>query len=132
VLAGVVGALWLLRALLLRGRNVARGVTWDCGYVKPDARMQYTSSSFAQPLTEMFRALLSTRRHGLPITRLFPTESTFSTETPDIFSVRLLRPGIKGVGSLLSSLRWLQHGRLQLYVLYIAAALVALLVWRLA
>jgi len=46
--------------------------------------------------------------------------------------VRILRPGIKGVGALLSSLRWLQHGRLQLYVLYIAVALVALLIWRLA
>jgi hydrogenase-4 component B len=131
VLSGMVAALWILRALLLRTRNVTQGVTWDCGYVKPDSRMQYTSSSFAQPLTEMFRGLLSTRRGGLPITRLFPRESTFSTETPDVFSVRLLRPAIKGVGSLLSSLRWIQHGRLQLYVLYIAVALVALLIWRL-
>jgi formate hydrogenlyase subunit 3/multisubunit Na+/H+ antiporter MnhD subunit len=132
VFAGLVAALTLLRALLLRTRNVTREVTWDCGYVKPDARMQYTSSSFAQPLTEMFRGLLGTRRSGVPITRLFPAESTFSTETPDVFSARVLRPGIRGVGALLSSLRWLQHGRLQLYVLYIAVALVALLVWRLA
>jgi hydrogenase-4 component B len=132
VCAGVVAVLVLLRALLLRRRKVAREVTWDCGYVKPDARMQYTSSSFAQPLTEMFRGLLSTRRHGVPVARLFPAESTFSTETPDVFSVRILRPGIKGVGAILSSLRWLQHGRLQLYVLYIAVALVALLIWRLA
>ncbi len=50
-LAGLVAALALLRALLLRNRNVGRELTWDCGYVKPDARMQYTSSSFAQPLT---------------------------------------------------------------------------------
>lgn len=130
--AVLVAALVLLRALLLRKRNVAREVTWDCGYVKPDARMQYTSSSFAQPLTEMFRGLLSPRRRGVPIARLFPAESAFSTETPDVFTVRILRPGIKGMGALLSSLRWLQHGRLQLYVLYIAIALVALLVWRLA
>jgi len=136
VIAGVfvvlVAALVLLRALLLRGRKVSREGTWDCGYVKPDARMQYTASSFAQPLTGMFHGLLSTRKHGAPIGRLFPAESTFSTETPDVFSVRILRPGIKGVGALLSSLRWLQHGRLQLYVLYIAVALVALLIWRLA
>jgi hydrogenase-4 component B len=132
VFAGLVAALVLLRAVLLRGRNVTREPTWDCGYIKPDARMQYTSSSFAQPLTEMFRGLLSPHRRGAPIGRLFPVESAFSTETPDVFSVRFLRPGIKGVGALLSSLRWLQHGRLQLYVLYIAVALVALLVWRLA
>ncbi len=31
----------------------------------------------------------------------------------------------------LARLRWLQHGRVQLYVLYIALALLVLLVWKL-
>jgi NADH:ubiquinone oxidoreductase subunit 5 (subunit L)/multisubunit Na+/H+ antiporter MnhA subunit len=132
VFAAIVAALMILRALLLGKRKVSQAGTWDCGYLKPDPRMQYTSSSFAQPLTEMFHGLLATRWRGSPISRLFPAETTFETETPDVFSERLLLPGIKSVGALLSSLRWLQHGRLQLYVLYIAIALVALLVWRLA
>ena len=44
----------------------------------------------------------------------------------------VFRPVFKAVGGVLSRMRWLQHGRLQMYVLYIAAALLALLVWRLS
>jgi hydrogenase-4 component B len=130
--AALTGALTLVRVLLQRGRAVSRAGTWDCGYVKPDARMQYTSSSFAQPLTGMFSWLLRTARHWHPIKDLFPAESGFETETPDVFTRRLFRPAFRAAGAALSRLAWLQHGRLQLYVLYLAAALLALLVWRLA
>ncbi len=33
------------------------------------------------------------------------------------------------VGWLLSKLRWLQHGYIHLYILYVGVTLVALLVW---
>jgi formate hydrogenlyase subunit 3/multisubunit Na+/H+ antiporter MnhD subunit len=129
---GVVGALALVRRLLLRNRTTVESGTWDCGYVKPTARMQYTASSFAQPLVDMFRGLLASRRRGAPIAALFPAESRFSTETPDTFSQHVFRPGFRRFGALLSRLRWLQHGHLQLYVLYIAVTIVILFVWRLA
>ena len=130
--AALALALTLLRALLLRGRAVGSAGTWDCGYVKPGARMQYTSSSFAQPLTAMFKGLLATRRKGRRIDTPFPEHAELSTETADAFAERIFLPGFRGIGGVFSRLRWLQHGRLQLYVLYIAAALVILLVWRLA
>ena len=91
--------------------------------------MQYTSSSFAQPLTGMFR--LGTRRRWAPITALFPERAEFSSETPDVFSQGVFRPVFAGIGALLSRMRWLQHGRLQLYVLYVAATLLVLLLWKL-
>jgi hydrogenase-4 component B len=131
-LAVVVALLTLLRRLLQRRRTRARAGTWDCGYVLPDARMQYTSSSFAQPLTGMFRGLLGTRRSATEAKGLFPAKAAHSTETPDIFSDHVYRPVFAGIGSLLTRLRWLQHGRLQLYVLYVAAALLVLLVWRMS
>jgi hypothetical protein len=130
-LAGIVAALTLIRARLHSRRAKSQVGTWDCGYLKPDARMQYTSSSFAQPLIAMFRGLLGTRRRWTAILAPFPGEASFSTKTPDVFAQRVFRPAFNRIGSLFSRLRWLQHGRLQLYVLYIAAALLALLVWRL-
>jgi hydrogenase-4 component B len=130
-LAVIVGLLTFLRGMLMRRRKRARAGTWDCGYARPDARMQYTSSSFAQPLTGMFRGLLGTRRKATPVSGLFPAGAELSTETPDAFSDRLYRPLFDGMGSLFARLRWLQHGRLQLYVLYVAAALLIVLVWRL-
>ena len=129
ILAALVLGLVILRAALLSRRSVRSAGTWDCGYTLPDARMQYTASSFAQPLTGMFR--LGTRRRWAPITALFPEKAVFSSHTPDVFTQGIFRPAFAGIGALLSRLRWLQHGRLQLYVLYVAATLLVLLIWKL-
>jgi hydrogenase-4 component B len=129
---GLAGVLALVRFLLQRHRTRVQTGTWDCGYVNPSPRMQYTSSSFAQPLVGMFRGLLSPHRRLTKIDTPFPTEAGFSTETPDAFSQRIFLPGIRHFAGLLSRMRWLQHGRLQLYVLYIAVTVVVLFVWRFA
>src|SRR5262249_31591206 len=50
-----------LRRALLAGREVTRAGTWDCGYARPTARMQYSASSFAQPATGFFAAFLRSR-----------------------------------------------------------------------
>ncbi|HUI68930.1 MAG TPA: proton-conducting transporter membrane subunit [Spirochaetia bacterium] len=128
---GLTAALALVRTLAQRARSVRQAGTWDCGYVRPDARMQYTSSSFAQPLTGMFNWLLHPARHMTPLRELFPARAEFATETPDVFRKRLFGPIFQGAATAFSRLAWLQHGRLQLYVLYLAAALLVLLVWRL-
>ncbi|MCI0343375.1 MAG: hypothetical protein L0216_19895 [Planctomycetales bacterium] len=122
----------LLRRAVLRGRPVASSVTWDCGYARPTARMQYTSSSFAAPLVEMFRGLLRTRLRLEATAGRFPGRASLATETPDVCREGLFAPAFRGVARLLGSLRWLQQGSVHVYVLYIAATLVALLVWRLA
>ena len=81
-------ALATLLAALRRGalsrRSVDLATTWDCGYVQPGPRMQYTASSFAQPLTDLFRPLLGTRPTASLPQGLFPRSASFSTNTPDI------------------------------------------------
>lgn len=129
VLLAGIGALALLRQKLLSGREVGKGPTWDCGYAEPSPRMQYSASSFAQPLTEFFRRVLGTRyRISLP-SGPFPRKSAFHTATPDLFREKIFAPVFQGILRGLSRLRWMQHGRVQLYMLYIAVALVALLIW---
>ncbi|MDD5671705.1 MAG: proton-conducting transporter membrane subunit, partial [Candidatus Omnitrophica bacterium] len=63
VLIALAFFIFLLRHAMLTGRHVQKAGTWDCGYAKPGARMQYTASSFADPLTGFFGFLLRTRRH---------------------------------------------------------------------
>lgn len=120
-----------LRRWMLRGRTVSQTGTWDCGYARPTARMQYTASSFAQPLTHLFRAFLRTRVQLDQPQGLFPRQARLSTLTPDAFSEGIYKPMFLGIGWVVSKLRWFQHGPVQLYVLYIAVTLVALLVWKL-
>jgi len=126
-LAGLIA----LRSSLLAGRERGESGTWDCGYAAPSARMQYTASSFAQPLTELFAPFLCARERSAGPEGLFPERATFATETPDAFRERLYRPAFEGALKAAWKLRWLQHGRIQLYVLYIALTLMALLLWRL-
>ncbi len=121
----------MARARLLAGRSIGQASTWYCGYAKPTARMQYTGSSFAQPLTHLFGAFLRTRVHLDRPAGLFPKEARLVTETPDVFAENVYRPAFEGTGWVLSKLRWFQHGRVQMYVLYIAATLLVLLVWKL-
>jgi hydrogenase-4 component B len=131
VLAGLVVLLSLFRRWLLADRSVVPGVTWDCGYAQPTARMQYTASSFAQPLTRLFRVLLWTRTRVETPAGILPKAASLATDTPDLCHGNLYQPAFVKLNSGLARFRWIQHGNVQLYVLYIALTLVALLLWKL-
>jgi formate hydrogenlyase subunit 3/multisubunit Na+/H+ antiporter MnhD subunit len=123
-------ALVLLRRSLLAGRPVEQGVTWGCGYAQPTARMQYTASSFVQPVTTLFRWLLGTHRRLQRPEGIMPANASLTTETPDLCHGNLYRPGFLKVNWGLSQIRRLQRGQVQLYVLYIAVTLIVLLAWK--
>jgi hydrogenase-4 component B len=93
--------------------------------------MQYTASSFAEPLTTLFAALVGTRQIVDPPAGIFPAASAFATHTPDPAAERFFAPLGRIIVRGLAALRWLQHGRIQLYVLYITLTVLVLLLWRL-
>jgi hypothetical protein len=130
-LFGLIAALALLRRFLLRGRQVSESVTWDCGYARPTARMQYTASSFAQPLTDLFAAFLGTKKNVAPPRGYFPSEASLSTETPDAAREKLFAPAFRGAVRFMEKLSKLERGNVQLYALYVALALIVLLAWKL-
>jgi formate hydrogenlyase subunit 3/multisubunit Na+/H+ antiporter MnhD subunit len=130
-LMGTAALVAVARRYLLGRRRADIGVTWDCGYATPTPRMQYTASSFAQPLTALFAALLRPHTDHEGPRGLFPEHARFSTHTADVFAQRVYQPVFVGVGQWLSALRWLQHGQTHLYILYIALTLLVLLVWKL-
>jgi hypothetical protein len=126
LLAGLLAA---IRRVLLAGRPIGATVTWDCGYARPTARMQYTASSFAQPLTSLFAGLLRGRAARRDPEGYFPREGRLHTETPDAARAWLFDPLFRGVARALERLAWLQAGRVQLYVLYLVLTLLALLLF---
>ena len=130
-LYGAVLLIALLRRLLLRRRRVEQSLTWDCGYAEPSARMQYTASSFAQPVVDFFSGILRTQKPRLKIEEYFPGKISFKTETADVFGEKLFRPLHDLIHRLAGKFTWIQHGQLQFYILYILLALVALFVWKL-
>lgn len=124
--------LFALRRWLLLGRLVEQNSTWGCGYLRPDARIQYTASSFTQPFSQLFRWVLRSQKRQKNLLGLFPQPSTFESNTPDLCQGRLYHPAFLRLNWGLSKLRWLQQGKVQVYVLYIALVLITFLVWKLA
>lgn len=126
----LLAILVFIRAILLRRRRVDAAVTWDCGYVAPTPRMQYTASSFSQPLTVFFRYVLRQRSAGQLPRGLFPRAADFETHSPDVMREAVYAPAFGWARDVLGKLRMIQGGRLQLYVLYIVLTLLALLAWQ--
>lgn len=125
------GLLAGMRLALLRGRVTRKTVTWDCGYAAPSATMQYTAYSFAQPITNLFKRLLNLRTHSSLPVGLFPRKATFETHAGDTANEYLFRPSFRFVDSAMAKLRWIQEGRVQVYVLYVAIMLLILLLFAL-
>jgi hydrogenase-4 component B len=128
-LAGGLVLAWLARARLSRRprgagsavRRESAAPTWGCGYPAPTPRMQITASSFAAPLLLEFRALA-----GVDEQR---TAGAFATHAVDPVLAGLALPAWRGVHAAADRLRAIQRRRLALSILYVVAALLALLLY---
>lgn len=113
--------------LVLRARvrtnGVARAATWGCGYAAPTPRMQYTAGSFAATLTGWASWILRPRRHVERPAGLFPRAARHTVHTPDVVLEHVVAPLASGVDAVAATVRRLQHGRVQLYVLYLVLGL---------
>jgi hypothetical protein len=81
--------------------------------------MQYTASSFAQPIMDFFNVIHRGQKHLKPPQGYFPVSAFFETETLDTSQEKVYRPAFAAVERMLSKLQVIQQGRIQLYVLYI-------------
>lgn len=137
-----IGQLWFLTCLLVflgaflwwrvKKTVIRHQPTWDCGYAKNSPRIQYTASSFAQILRDLFSVVLLHKKAPPNTKGVFPAPSQFSTESHDMMLHNGLNPAFRGSAGLLARLRIAQGGLLPIYLLYIVITLLALLAWTLA
>jgi hydrogenase-4 component B len=118
-----------LLAMRLKRSSVDRAVTWDCGYVAPTSRMQYTSSSFAEMLVGLFAWVLRPRFHRPKRLTLFARTVGFHSEVADPVLDEAVLPAFRYSAWFFSWFRVFQQGNVQMYLLYIFIALIALLLW---
>jgi hydrogenase-4 component B len=119
----------VLRWVLLAPRKVTKSGTWGCGYLGPTPRMQYTASSYTLPAVDFFAPILLTRTKLERPLGLFPRRAAVSSETLDVSKEAIYRPVFSAVEWVFLRLRFLQHGRVHLYVLYLGVTIIALLTW---
>jgi hydrogenase-4 component B len=130
VLVGAVAALVLARAALLRRAPVRSAPTWACGYPEVSPRMQYTAASFAEPVLAPFAGVIQRTTHAERPSGYFPRTARLEEHVADMAGERLLVPAVRRVVREIGRLRILQQGRIQLYLAYVLATLLVLLVWQ--
>lgn len=109
---------------VLRRRVVVRR-TWDCGYLAPTPRMQYTASASSQILLRFFRPLAPATPPRTE-SALFPTPRTVALDYCDPL-VHALNALGQTASKALSRIPLGRPGKVSLYVLFVAITLVALL-----
>ncbi|MDC7225317.1 MAG: proton-conducting transporter membrane subunit [Spirochaetales bacterium] len=128
---GIIILFTIAGSLRRRKRGIRPSETWGCGYTRPEPSMQYTASSFTEPITEQFSTLTASRRKREGGTELFPVKPwIFSSNSNDWFLSGIFIRLAKVLDKLLSLLRWFQCGKAGIYVLYITAAVIILFIWK--
>jgi hydrogenase-4 component B len=106
--------------------------TWACGLPGLDHQMQYSSSSFSKPLGTVFAKAYRPDRSTEVLYEeqpYFPKSIVYRSVRTTSFEKSLYRPAVEGIVSMATRLRRLQTGNIQVYLLYIFLALVALLIF---
>lgn len=120
----ITAAIWLWRRT--HNAGVRRGLTWDCGYAVPTARMQYTSGSFGNLAAQWFSWALQPVRTLRRPRGAFPTAASNITRLPDPVLAWAVNPAGDVILRVSSAVRRLQHGRLQFYIAYALAGITGL------
>ncbi|MBI3415677.1 MAG: NADH-quinone oxidoreductase subunit H [Verrucomicrobia bacterium] len=120
-------AVWFLWRQAYR-HGLSRALTWDCGYATPTPRMQYTAGSFADIITEWFAFVLRPERHEHRPEATLPVGASFAEHTPEAVLDRIVEPAGGVVMRVSTTVRSLQHGRVQSYLFYLLVGLAALAV----
>jgi hydrogenase-4 component B len=106
-----------------------RTPTWVCGFAL-QPRMSYGSTAFAKPIRLFFQAIVRPERvveADYALEPYFPTRLSTHGSIQPVFERHLYGPLARGLLSVARSARVLQGGNIRLYLAYILATLVVLL-----
>ncbi|MBF0485109.1 MAG: hydrogenase [Candidatus Omnitrophica bacterium] len=131
ILILLMAFLAVARWALLRSRPRPISETWNCGFSHVTPRFQYTSSSFARPITDFVKALLLLNRHGGKVSGEFPGKMQISSSVHDASEERMFRPVFLGLTRFSKKLEETRIRYTQIYLMYIFFFLIFLLAWKL-
>ena len=106
--------------------------TWGCGRIVQTARMEYTATAFANPFKRVFDFFYRPTRHldieFHPESRFFVRRIEYENPARSIFDDWLYRPALDLLRAGARAAGALQSGSANLYLAYILAALLMMLV----
>jgi hydrogenase-4 component B len=128
LLALVPLVMWLVRV----NRKLRVSDTWGCGRIGQTSRMEYTATSFAEPLRRVFAELYRPAKELTidfhPESKYFVQSIEYKSEITPLFDRVLYDPVLRLVQRISRQVRRVQAGSLHLYLMYIAIILILLLI----
>lgn len=125
-LAALLAAALLGVRAFRRRRHTIAG-TWDCGFAAPTPRIQYTATSLSEGVLSSLQRALRPVRAAPRLEHVLPGPASFGVTVPDPVLARGAPLLARLADRTLPWLRRTQQGSVHLYLLYIVAALIALL-----
>jgi hydrogenase-4 component B len=106
--------------------------TWGCGRIVQTARMEYTATAFSNPFKRVFDFFYRARKRldvdVHPGSRFFVRSMAYQSPTRSIFDDWLYTPLVTALRRTSATARIMQSGSANLYLAYVLAALVLMLV----
>lgn len=121
--------LYVFRYLLLKNKKNTTYKTWDCGYQAPNPRMQYTASSFANPIVSLFSHLYVLKEKQVPVSGLFPQHASLKSTINDWLEEKIVNPVLLLIQSGFCKLLLFQSGQAQQYILFGLIFLLMAIIW---
>jgi NADH:ubiquinone oxidoreductase subunit 5 (subunit L)/multisubunit Na+/H+ antiporter MnhA subunit len=126
-----VGLVVLARRLVQRS-PVRVAEAWGCGRELQTARMEYTATSFGEPLTRVFEDVLHPS-HDIDVThvaesRYYTEAAVIHTSLEDAFERHLYRPANRGLQRWGAIARLVPNGSVHRYLAFGLVALIVILV----
>jgi hydrogenase-4 component B len=117
---GLVGLVLLIRWKITSQHPVTTCPTWVCAYTAPNAKMQYTASSFVRSFSKLAEPLLLIHKEKKDIDTVFPAagDGVHETHPDDKAEEWLIRYPLMRLRQAFNRFSFLQNGNPQIYVLY--------------
>jgi len=107
-----------LKKYVSRKRIIESGPTWGCGYENASGKVQYTAGSYVRSYAKLAKPLLDIEKNEVEISEVFPTEKHYETDPYDRIERIFIDAPLKLINKITDQFRFLQNGRLQMYILY--------------
>lgn len=136
MIALLLGGLLILVTVVVyavtRGRKVTRDLTWDCG-APLTSRTEITATGFSRSLMTIFKPIMRPTKH-MTIeyagdTKYFPILKRIELGFFDVYEAYMYLPIKTTTERISKTVKKIQSGNVNAYILYIGLVLMCLLLW---
>jgi len=126
----ILSMLILVRKFLLCAKDEETiTVTWDCSYLAPSSRMQYTGSSLVSPFTEFCNRILGVKFKTPIFSSIYPKPTKFEMIIPDFMEKLILKEPGKIISFLSRFISRYELLPIQFHIFLMVLLLLILIVW---